>query len=161
MKNFVRAISTGTVICLITGVAGFVAVPATAQSTSSDRQQTATYPAECSLTSADDKIAVPSVMGGFIGGGIFYVHINLKTHGWKFRGDGGGLFNIGIGYLTGTIITSDWSRLTRDTVSFQVVATPVYVTVTFLDRNSNSLGHLHSAAVSSMTGVGGGRGSWF
>lgn len=104
------------------------------------------------------------ISNGSIIGGLFYVRIscdisvNGKHH--SFIGNGGGLFTVPGGALLGDIYTDDASRLVASTVSFQVNATPVYVNVNFFDGSSNLLGNLQSGAVSFVTGVGGGSGSW-
>jgi hypothetical protein len=92
---------------------------------------------------------------------IFYVKCSVTVDGGKtFDGNAGGAFTPGGGALFGDVYTDDINRLYSNTASFQLTATPVYVYVLFFDGNSNLLGHFQSGAVSTVTGVGGGTGSW-
>lgn len=104
------------------------------------------------------------ISNGSIIGGVFYVRVTaaITVNGrvYNFYGNGGGLFTPGGGALMGDIYTSDAVRLVTTTVSFQVNATPVYVNVNFFDNSSNLLGSLHTGAVSTVVGIGGGTGSW-
>lgn len=79
----------------------------------------------------------------------------------QFTGDGGGVVMPGTQALIGDLYTNDLEKLYRDTVSFEVNATPVYTSVLFFDKSSHLLGHFQAAAVSTPTGgIGGGKGSW-
>jgi Rhodococcus equi virulence-associated protein len=92
---------------------------------------------------------------------IFYVKCSVTVDSGKtFDGNAGGAFTPGGGALFGDVYTDDINKLYGNTVSFQLTATPVYVYVLFFDGNSNLLGHFQSGAVSTVTGVGGGTGSW-
>lgn len=95
---------------------------------------------------------------------LFYTHVEVTTQYstpvHKFSGDGGGMFSTGAGAFAGDIYTDDLNKLYRDTVSFQVNSTVVYLSVLFYDKNSHLLGHLQSGACSISIGIGGGKGSW-
>ena len=54
----------------------------------------------------------------------------------------------------------DLEKLYRDTVSFEFNATSVYTSLVFFDSNHNVLGHFQAGAVSTVNGVGGGKGEW-
>jgi hypothetical protein len=97
---------------------------------------------------------------GSIISGVFYNRIQIDIGGARFVGNGGGLMTPGAGTLIGDIYTDDLPRLLRDTSSYEVNATPFYVNVNFFDSNSTFLGSLHTGAVSTVTGIGGGVGSW-
>jgi Rhodococcus equi virulence-associated protein len=92
---------------------------------------------------------------------IFYLEFRVFVSGGKnFFGRGGGLSFPGAGQLLGDVYTDDLDRLYRDTVSFQFNATPVYLSILFFDNQTNLLGHYQAGAVSIVTGIGGGTGSW-
>lgn len=92
---------------------------------------------------------------------VFYQEIHVYVDGGKnFDGKAGGLSSPGSGALFGDLYTDDINRLYRDTVSFEYQSTPVYFSVLFFDGNSNLLGHFQAGAVSIVTGIGGGSGSW-
>jgi len=98
---------------------------------------------------------------GEIASMIFYVRVGVQVTGGKsFVGDGGGAFTPGGGALFGNVYTDDIDTVYGRTVSFEVNATPVYLSVLFFDSNSNLLGHFQSGGISTVTGVGGGTGSW-
>jgi hypothetical protein len=100
---------------------------------------------------------------GSIASLIFYVkvQVNITSQGGKsFNGNAGGVGSPGGGALFGDVYTDDLNRLYRDTKSFEVNSTPVYLSVLFFDGNSNLLGHFQSGAVSTVAGVFGGTGSW-
>lgn len=113
-------------------------------------------------SSSNDSVEASATVsaGGSIISGIFYNRIQIDIGGARFVGNGGGLMTPGAGTLMGDIYTDDLDRLLRDTASYEVNATPVYVNVNFFDSNSTFLGSLHSGAVSTVTGIGGGVGSW-
>tara|TARA_R110002020_G_scaffold187119_6_gene385263 strand:+ start:2067 stop:2504 length:438 start_codon:yes stop_codon:yes gene_type:complete len=92
---------------------------------------------------------------------IFYLKFQVNiTDGKSFNGHAGGASSPGGGALFGDVYTDDLDRLYRDTVSFEFQATPVYLSVLFFDSHSKLLGHFQSGAVSIVTGIGGGKGSW-
>ncbi|MCG6658011.1 VapA/VapB family virulence-associated protein [Halomonas campisalis] len=92
---------------------------------------------------------------------IFYLQFQVNiTDGKTFDGHAGGASSPGGGALFGHVYTNDLDRLYRDTVSFEFQSTPVYLSVLFFDRHSKLLGHFQSGAVSIVTGIGGGKGSW-
>lgn len=92
---------------------------------------------------------------------VFYLKFGVDITGGKtFRGDAGGLSTPGGGALFGDVYTDDIDRLYRDTVSFEFQGTPVYLSILFFDSNSNLLGNFQAGALSTVTGTGGGSGSW-
>ncbi len=92
---------------------------------------------------------------------IFYLKFQVNiTDGKTFDGNAGGASSPGGGALFGHVYTDDLERLYRDTVSFEFQSTPVYLSILFFDSHSKLLGHFQSGAVSIVTGVGGGKGSW-
>lgn len=101
-------------------------------------------------------------ISGSIFSAIFYISLQLYVDEYskKFTGDGGGAFTPGVGPLTGDLYTDDRNKLFSETISFEVNATAVYVNVNFFDGDSNLLGSAHMASVSTVTGIGGGKGAW-
>ena len=92
---------------------------------------------------------------------IFYLQFQvIVDNGKTFNGKAGGLSTPGGGALFGDIYTDDINRLYSNTASFQFTSTPVYLSIVFFDGNSNVLGTFQSGSVSTVTGVGGGSGSW-
>jgi hypothetical protein len=92
---------------------------------------------------------------------IFYLKFQVTVKGGKtFNGNAGGISTPGGGALMGDVYTDDINRLYSDTCSFEFQATPVYTSLLFFDSHSNLLGHFQAGAVSIVTGVGGGSGSW-
>jgi hypothetical protein len=92
---------------------------------------------------------------------IFYLKFQVNITGGKtFDGNAGGASSPGGGALFGDVYTDDLNRLYRDTVSFEFNATPVYLSILFFDGNSNLLGHFQSGAISTVLGIGGGKGEW-
>ena len=116
----------------------------------------------------DAASAINSTTNGYPANGsmaslIFYVKagVYLTAPGSKsFTGDGGGIFTPGGGAFFGTVYTDDLNALYANTVSFQVTATAVYVSVIFFDGSSRVLGTFQAGAVSTITGGGGGSGRW-
>lgn len=98
---------------------------------------------------------------GSVASMIFYLKFQVNiTDGKSFNGDAGGISSAGGGALMGDVYTDDLDRLYRDTVSFEFQGTPVYLSILFFDSHSKLLGHFQSGAVSTVTGTGGGKGSW-
>jgi Rhodococcus equi virulence-associated protein len=94
---------------------------------------------------------------------IFYLKFQVTvkgTGGKRFDGNAGGVSTPGGGALYGDVYTDNIERLYRDTASFEFQGTPVYLSILFFDGNSNLLGHFQAGAVSTVTGIGGGKGSW-
>jgi hypothetical protein len=92
---------------------------------------------------------------------IFYLKFQVTLPGGKtFDGNAGGLSSPGGGALFGDVYTDDLQVLYSNTVSFEFQSTPVYLSILFFDANSNLLGHFQCGAVSTVAGVGGGKGSW-
>lgn len=79
------------------------------------------------------------------------------TGGKTFTGSGAFMSSQSI---TGVVFTGDVEKLYAQTASFEFIATPVYVSVLFFDSNSNLLGYFQCGAISTVTGIGGGKGSW-
>jgi hypothetical protein len=98
---------------------------------------------------------------GSVASFIFYLQFQVQiTNGKTFNGKAGGISSAGGGALFGDVYTGDLNRLYSDTVSFQFIATPVYLSIQFFDRHSNLLGTFQSGAVSTVAGTGGGTGGW-
>ena len=94
---------------------------------------------------------------------IFYLKFQVQITsdgGETFNGNAGGVSSPGGGALFGDVYTDDLNRLYRDTVSFEFQGTPVYLSILFFDGDSNLLGHFQAGAVSTVLGVGGGKGEW-
>ncbi|WP_342248722.1 VapA/VapB family virulence-associated protein [Sphingomonas sp. OTU376] len=60
----------------------------------------------------------------------------------------------------GSIYTDDPERLYSQSTSFMLVATPVYVSLIFLDDSGNALGSFQGRAIGTVSGSYGGTGSW-
>jgi virulence-associated protein len=98
---------------------------------------------------------------GAVSSMVFYLKFGVTvTNGKSFNGNAGGVSTPGGGALFGDVYTDNLDALYDRTVSFEFQATPVYLSILFFDDNSNLLGHFQSGAVSTVTGVGGGSGSW-
>lgn len=100
---------------------------------------------------------------GSVASFIFYLQFQVtitSPGGKQFNGKAGGLSTPGGGALFGDVYTDDLNALYSNTVSFEFQGTPVYLSILFFDGNSNLLGHFQSGAVSTVTGIGGGTGSW-
>ncbi|WP_281240126.1 VapA/VapB family virulence-associated protein [Flavobacterium praedii] len=92
---------------------------------------------------------------------IFYLQFQVSIdNGKTFNGKAGGISTPGGGALFGDIYTDDINRLYSNTVSFQFTSTPVYLSLIFFDNHSNVLGTFQCGSVSTVTGIGGGTGSW-
>ncbi|MDR0217509.1 MAG: VapA/VapB family virulence-associated protein [Enterobacteriaceae bacterium] len=93
---------------------------------------------------------------------FFYIQFSIATISDKktFTGNAGGYATPGGAYTHGSIYTDDITKLYSDTISFEFNATPVYISVLFFDAHSTLLGHFQSGGVGTISGVGGGSGSW-
>ena len=83
--------------------------------------------------------------------------------GQKFMGDSWGISFPGGGALFGDVYLNNGNSLDSlyaNTKSFALTATPVYTAFYFYDGNSNLLGNFQAGSVSTVTGTGGGSGSW-
>lgn len=107
-----------------------------------------------------DMATAYSAVGG-VTSFVFYQRVTVSINeGKSFQGNAGGLSTFGPGTLFGHVYTDDLDELYKHTVSFQYTATPIYVCVVFFNKKSQLLGHFQAAAVSAVTGVGGGSGKW-
>jgi Rhodococcus equi virulence-associated protein len=97
---------------------------------------------------------------GSVIGVVFYFRFTVDCQNKHFTGNAGGLGSVGGGALMGDIYTDNLANLFANTVSFSFEGTPVYFSLQFFDSNSNLLGHFQSGAVSIVSGIGGGSGSW-
>lgn len=99
-----------------------------------------------------------------ISGYIFYGEIEIREQEapkWIFNGQFGGAVGIGAGGMGGGISTADLDRLTANTHSFWIMATPLWVAVMFFDRKSRFLGTYQAFAFSTVNGISaGGTGKW-
>jgi hypothetical protein len=92
---------------------------------------------------------------------IFYMKCQCTITGGKtFNGSAWGISFPGGGALFGDVYTSDINALYANTVSFTLVCTPVYTTFIFNDVNGNALGSFQAGSISTVSGTGGGSGSW-
>jgi len=82
------------------------------------------------------------------------------TGGKSFDGDSWGIAIPGGGALFGDVYTDDINSLYANTKTFALVAAPGYTNFSFFDGNAQSLGVFHAGAVSTVSGTGGGKGSW-
>ncbi len=99
---------------------------------------------------------------GSVASMIFYLkfQVTVKNGGKTFDGNAGGVSSPGGGALFGDVYTDDINRLYRDTVKFEFQGTPVYLSILFFDKSNHLLGHFQAGAVSTVLGIGGGKGSW-
>jgi Rhodococcus equi virulence-associated protein len=98
---------------------------------------------------------------GSIASLIFYMKCQCTINGGKtFNGSAWGVSFPGGGALFGDVYTSDINALYANTVSFTLVCTPVYTTFIFNDVNGNALGSFQAGSISTVSGTGGGSGSW-
>ncbi|RBP51276.1 VapA/VapB family virulence-associated protein [Arenicella xantha] len=95
---------------------------------------------------------------------IFYVKAQCNVNGGKtFDGSAWGVSFPGGGALFGDVYLADASSLNdlyARTTSFTFTATPVYTAMYFFDSNNTLLGHFQAGSVSTVSGTGGGSGSW-
>jgi len=100
---------------------------------------------------------------GAIVSGVFLVEVRVDS--WdgqpkQFTGEGGGVFTPGGGALIGAVYTDDLDGLLANTSRFEVNAAAAYTSIVFFDDDSNCLGSYQSGSVSTVIGIGGGKGSW-
>ncbi len=100
---------------------------------------------------------------GAIVSGIFWVQVTVND--WdgqpkSYTGEGGGVFTPGGGALIGAVYTDDLDGLLANTSRFEVNAAAAYTSIVFFDDDSNCLGSYQSGSVSTVVGIGGGKGSW-
>ena len=95
---------------------------------------------------------------------VFYVKAQCNINGGKsFNGSAWGVSFPGGGALFGDVYLAGASSLNdlyARTTSFTFTATPVYTAFYFHDSKDNLLGHFQAGSVSTVTGTGGGSGSW-
>ena len=100
---------------------------------------------------------------GAIVSGVFWVQLNVDDWDGQpkaFVGEGGGVFTPGGGALIGAVYTDDLDELLDNTTRFEVNAAAAYTSGVFFDDDSNCLGSYQSGSVSTVIGIGGGKGSW-
>ena len=100
---------------------------------------------------------------GAIVSGVFWVQVTVND--WtgqtkSYTGEGGGVFTPGGGALIGAVYTDDLDGLLANTTRFEVNAAFAYTSIVFFDDDSNCLGSYQSGSVSTVAGVGGGKGTW-
>ncbi len=100
---------------------------------------------------------------GAIVSGVFWVQVTVND--WdgqskSYTGEGGGVFTPGGGALIGAVYTDDLDGLLANTTRFEVNAAAAYTSIVFFDDDSNCLGSYQSGSVSTVVGIGGGKGSW-
>jgi hypothetical protein len=82
------------------------------------------------------------------------------TNGKTFKGNSGIYYPNGNGVVQGQVNTNDIDLLYANTVSMMINITPVYMGISFFDKDSNLLGMFIGSAVATIVGVGGGNGTW-
>ncbi len=100
---------------------------------------------------------------GAIVSGVFWVQVNVNDWDGQSKayvGEGGGVFTPGGGALIGAVYTDDLDTLLASTTRFEVNAAAAYTSIVFFDDDSNCLGSYQSGSVSTVVGIGGGKGSW-
>ncbi|MFC0184084.1 virulence-associated protein [Pseudarcicella hirudinis] len=100
---------------------------------------------------------------GSIASLVFYMKCQCTitgSGGKTFNGSAWGVSFPGGGALFGDVYTDNLNALYANTVSFTLVATPVYTTFIFNDVHGNALGSFQAGAVSTVSGTAGGSGSW-
>jgi len=100
---------------------------------------------------------------GAIVSGVFWVQVNVNDWDGQpkaYVGEGGGVFTPGGGALIGAVYTDDLDGLLANTSRFEVNAAAAYTSIVFFDDDSNCLGSYQSGSVSTVVGIGGGKGSW-
>jgi hypothetical protein len=100
---------------------------------------------------------------GAIVSGVFWVQVNVNDWDGQpkaYTGEGGGVFTPGGGALIGAVYTDDLDGLLANTTRFEVNAAAAYTSIVFFDEDSNCLGSYQSGSVSTVIGIGGGKGSW-
>ena len=100
---------------------------------------------------------------GAIVSGVFWVEVRVNN--WdgqdlQYTGEGGGVFTPGGGALIGAVYTDDLPGLLANTVRFEVNAAAAYTSIFFFDDDSNCLGSYQSGSISTVVGIGGGKGTW-
>jgi hypothetical protein len=100
---------------------------------------------------------------GAIVSGVFWVEVRVNS--WdgqdlQYTGEGGGVFTPGGGALIGAVYTDDLPGLLANTTRFEVNAAAAYTSIVFFDDDSNCLGSYQSGSVSTVVGIGGGKGTW-
>jgi hypothetical protein len=100
---------------------------------------------------------------GAIVSGVFWVEVRVNN--WdgqdlQYTGEGGGVFTPGGGALIGAVYTDDLPGLLANTTRFEVNAAAAYTSIVFFDDDSNCLGSYQSGSVSTVVGIGGGKGTW-
>jgi Rhodococcus equi virulence-associated protein len=100
---------------------------------------------------------------GAIVSGVFWVEVRVNS--WdgqdlQYTGEGGGVFTPGGGALVGAVYTDDLPGLLANTSRFEVNAAAAYTSIVFFDDDSNCLGSYQSGSVSTVVGIGGGKGTW-
>ena len=111
------------------------------------------------MLSADTACAT----NGAIVSGVFWVQVNVNDWDGQpkaYVGEGGGVFTPGGGALIGAVYTDDLDNLLANTTRFEVNAAAAYTSIVFFDEDSNCLGSYQSGSVSTVIGIGGGKGSW-
>ncbi len=113
----------------------------------------------------EDMLAVTTAYAadGAIVSGVFWVQVTVND--WdgqtlSYTGEGGGVFTPGGGALIGAVYTDDLPGLLANTVRFEVNAAFAYTSIVFFDDDSNCLGSYQSGSVSTVAGIGGGKGTW-
>ncbi|KLU14376.1 MULTISPECIES: VapA/VapB family virulence-associated protein [Xenorhabdus] len=109
-------------------------------------------------SSSNDKYYTTGDVQGIVFFLLFSLEVNIDKK--SFSGKAGGLTSPGFAWMEGYVYTEDLGKVYSDTVSFEFNASPVYFSLLFFDSHSHLLGHFQSAAISTISGIGGGSGSW-
>lgn len=116
------------------------------------------------ITATELMAATAYSANGSLASLVFYVKAQCNINGGKsFNGSAWGVSFPGGGALFGDVYLAGASSLDdlyKRTTSFTFTATPVYTAFYFFDSSNTLLGHFQAGSVSTVTGTGGGSGSW-
>ncbi|MEX0447249.1 VapA/VapB family virulence-associated protein [Xenorhabdus sp. SGI246] len=92
----------------------------------------------------------------------FYIRFDIIINSDKkhFQGNAGGWTSPGIGSVLGYVYTDDLDKLYSDTTSFIFQATPLTLFIWFFSLHREVLGQFSGGALSLVSGIGSGSGSW-
>ena len=119
------------------------------------------------ITESQLKAATAFPAKGSLASLIFYVKAQCVIDGdcgKTFNGSAWGVSFPGGGALFGDVFlatgASTVDQLYSRTTSFKFTATPIYTAFYFFDSKDTLLGHFQAGSISTVTGTGGGSGSW-
>lgn len=116
------------------------------------------------IKTINSKIQLPSTLYPatfrIINTGIYSEIEVAIVNGKTFKGNSG-IFTPFNGVVQGQVTTNNINILYANTVSMMINFTPVYMGISFFDKDSNFLGMFMGTAVATIIGVGGGKGAWY